>query len=467
MEDYVDILFENDAVKLVRSYNSKSDEMFASEELMSEIENYYSNDDRYFVINKQDEEDFDPGDSDEKYNPVFLIVKTKYRIYILNHMADEVELVDILYLFPELSEQISKITGPNDLVSFLALVESGMEFDKWDIKDKYGIKNIDSIIYNQRRPGSGQVIIKFENTNEFFDIFDLNDDDKWYINQIFSDYGYSSDIFVDSYSMEQDFNEGYIFRGFNEENTDILNKIVLAINPMYRNWDEDVKVASKLAELFNSKFPRESDDITQAFSDNIESQCLEKAKKDIITDLCTGDTNNTGNILDTHGRIRVYKDLCFYKYKSYVFYLKELLIENKKSTIKDLFKKLADDAGVSDFEFHEYRYNVDIGESYNAEVTEILEKIWEKIEENPEEYIIDPIMLKILENYRVNQMNDLPGDRGQFKIQKIDSESKKIVVTHYKKDYSMEKKSFTPEEFFTFVSTGELFERKIWKKRKF
>ena len=74
--------------------------------------------------------------------------------------------------------------------------------------------------------------VEFDNDEEFLEFLDLGDDDVWFLKMITS--SYSDYEFMDSYTIEEDFKNGYIiYHDLNNENMDKLKNIAEVVYPNF------------------------------------------------------------------------------------------------------------------------------------------------------------------------------------------------------------------------------------------
>jgi hypothetical protein len=264
--------------------------------------------------------------------------------------------------------------------------------------------------------------------------------------------------------MTDEWNEGYMIQSFNDENKKLVDKIVELIKPKFFNWKEDDGIREQLCKLLYKMFDGRISNIISEYGTGYENAGSEALKKELIDDFCNPFVEN--NI-----QIFVVKDYCFDEYRTWVSYLKELLIQYRVDTIEDLVKKISEDHidATLRHEINEYPYygNID-EEAFNKEVESELEKIIDQIEENPEKYSKNSSengkLLLILKKYPLKQKHQLTDDRGSFIINDI--KDGRLIVTHIKNNGEKTNKSFNSEEFHNFISMGELFESLVRKLKK-
>ena len=129
---------------------------------------------------------------------------------------------------------------------------------KLDRDDLYAIdKNIEFI--NVKRPlGQSLVTIKFDNKSDLLEAIGLHEDDMWFRDMVMSSYSHYE--FNDSYTIEEDFKEGYIFEyDLTEENLDTLKSIAKMVLPNEQVNLDDNEYRQKLHRLLLDVFPNQID----------------------------------------------------------------------------------------------------------------------------------------------------------------------------------------------------------------
>ena len=129
---------------------------------------------------------------------------------------------------------------------------------KLDRDDLYAIdKNIEFI--NVKRPlGQSLVTIKFDNKSDLLEAIGLHEEDMWFRDMVMSSYSHYE--FNDSYTIEEDFKEGYIFEyDLTEENLDTLKSIAKMVLPNEQVNLDDNEYRQKLHRLLLDVFPNQID----------------------------------------------------------------------------------------------------------------------------------------------------------------------------------------------------------------
>ena len=151
---------------------------------------------------------------------------------------------------------------------------------------RYELEDSDPDIYHVRedRSNLGQSVIKLGfNDDKFWKNVGLHEDDVWFMKMINSHY--SDYEFMDSYSVKEDFSNGYtIFYELNEDNIEKLKRISRYIFP--KKFDlENEEFRSKFAEKLLSSFKRETQDILDDYQSEKNREMSHVAQKSIQKEL--------------------------------------------------------------------------------------------------------------------------------------------------------------------------------------
>lgn len=456
----IEVLFEDEKVILVKSKTIESGKeivpLFFEWNSIREIQSLYKNNDVYYIIDKSYE------DNDSRKYMVLTIdnyLRPTFR-YINMFTVDSSE---VFFEFPGLVNTITELTEDFDLISALTAIENGKQINTWTLRG-YD-KNIGEVIYNKRRPGDSKIIIEFEDYEEYFKTLGFGENELFYINAVLSRYGYSENIFKDSYSGTYDWEDGYTIEGFTEDNLKLIDEIVALIKPEFYDWRQNGKTTRELSKFLGDEFYREIDNIINDKLHYEEIAAIDALKNELYQDFC--------NPFQEHDvQIYVAKNACFYQYKTWVFYLKELLLKYKASSIRELFEKITSKYISAEFRYeaHEYSYRGDFdSEAYDKSVTNQLENILEKINDNPEKYLAyseeNKKLIGILKEFPIGKMNKVNYGDDTFSI--VGIKNGRVELAHYKKGSPEgQLKSFDYDEFYNFLNSKELFETILKKFKK-
>lgn len=312
----------------------------------------------------------------------------------------------------------------------------------------------DELIFNVR--DNGIITLKFENDEQYFKLFDLSDDDIWFLNNLYSSYG-NLEVF-DSYRAEEDWREGYVFPYFNDENKELMEEIKRLIAPNLNLQDDGqaVEFCRLLEELFNNRV----DYIIGDYESEMDSGMKNSMEKEITKELC--DIFLENGIHNTQG--------CFHKYMTTVDSLIKLYDKygNKSNDLLTLLKSVGHDKSVDgDYWSNMYEYmgsNEFDSESFNRSVKYQLENIISDMEDGDKFADLDEykkIVSYVTKKFKYNVWYGRPKDESKmmFKVIRINPETNKVEL-EYKKKGTMDFKqgNYDLEQFNNFLYHPELFD---------
>ena len=143
-----------------------------------------------------------------------------YSVYKYKYNIKYIQVQVYLFVMAENSE----------LYDLLVRVKNGYdpEWRDYSRADKL----IDNVSFNPNNPGKSMITIVFDNGDDFYDLFDLDDDDKWWANAII--HRQVNDDWS-RYEIEEDWNQGYIYESLDEENRSNLDKAGFTASKKYPN----------------------------------------------------------------------------------------------------------------------------------------------------------------------------------------------------------------------------------------
>jgi hypothetical protein len=307
--------------------------------------------------------------------------------------------------------------------------------------------------------------------SEFFDFFEFTngDWDKKILSSLFGGRygGYGYEIYDSSWGYEE-WKEGYILRNINNENQELLKKIITIASPSILSFKEDeYKYYQSISKFLSDNFSRESGNITDNYLEQLNEGADKKIKNLAISEL--GDPfRNYGVIVKGNKYFRNYVTTV-----SILMSLYSLTGTDKNKSIKELFEKLGKslDLNVGSYdEVGREAYEID-EESFNDVVKTNLEKVLEEIEENPEKYEGTRKYGEILQSldkmgYEIGRYYSLPYDnKKNFRIDGINKENLRIILS-YNDGKGFERRTYSLEEFNNFLQSPELFESLVKKLKK-
>ena len=344
----------------------------------------------------------------------------------------------------------------SEIYDALVKISQGREISNWELQRMDDV--VESVRFNSSSPGKSRIKLRFSDYEDYWKLFDLNEDDIWFANAIYSNY--------DTFEFESedwandDWKQGYLIREFNGENIEKLKEILMIIGPKYAKLgnDEDFE---KAAELLNGLFERQADEMKWAYMAE-RNRCKERGAIQMIE-------SETCNAFQNYGIFSLGR--CFYSYVTTVSVLLSLykMYGNPSMTVYEVLKKVGEDTSIGG-QWHEYMYEQDCidydGESFNREVAWELERIMTKIEED---YDIEGAkefyskVRKILQDYEIGKWHRTPKDKTlAFMINDIKPKENKIIVSVQKQNIgaNIERRSYDIDSFNTLLYQPELFEHK-------
>jgi hypothetical protein len=409
--------------------------------------NQYRDGDTYFVIDK-DKDPIQTSIIHKEDNKIFYLGSEAQKHRGLSRFEFESNLPD------EVKSVVGEIIGHSDIYKLLVKVMSGEEVSS------RSMENADDLIYgfkfNKSNPAKSLVRFSFSNMDEYVNLFDLDDDDKWFVDIMFN--SYDSYEFNDSGYASDEWLEGYLIGWFNDENFEKLKEIVSLVAPQYGNLgsQEDKEEASK---LLDEMFPRE---ISEIYDDWVTeyNACKNRAGEESVrTDLC-GAFNNYGIVEKT----------CFSDYYTTAGILLSLYKQVKDTTLS-ISEVLSEILKRKEYGgWYEYMYEIDCydfdNDSFNRWTSRQLDKIYEKLEDSDEFTNVNEysrIFREVLKNYPKDERHKTKSGR-EFFFRGVDPKNNRILIQVFGEG-GLENRSYSEDEFNNFIVSPELFESKKIRKK--
>jgi hypothetical protein len=279
--------------------------------------------------------------------------------------------------------------------------------------------------------GQSLITIKLGEKEKFLEEIGLSTDDAWFRDVIMSSYGNGFE-FTDSYSMNDDFNEGYIFEyDLNEENTQTLKGIAgRLISNEEVNLDDD-EYRKKLHGLLLDIFPREIDYIISDYSIEKDNEMNQVAKESIKGEFDDKlDEMGIDLSYDMDEATITLADLF-----SEALQLNLFNSSAQEMVTKIISNKLGSDVGGWYENNYEYRDQSKFDtESFNRTVENQFEKIIEKMDEDSDsEYTIKDYIefrARVLNKFKMKTWYETPKDKDIiFSIKDFQPENMSIILT--------------------------------------
>jgi hypothetical protein len=418
-------------------------EYFAPEKIKSEWTNKFRDGDVYFVIDK-----------DKEPIQTYTIFRndTDHKIEYIGSEVMRNRVITRNELFHELPDNVKSelepIIGYSPIYDLLVKVKNGEPVSSNEMERADDL--VYSFNYNEKNPGKSTIKIRFDDIEDYIKLFDVEENDVYYVNSLFSYYG---DVFpyVDWDAAANDWQEGYFFSWFSDENKGKLKQILKYIAPDLISLDsEEIKemAAEKLMDMFEGKI----DNMLEEYV-SLENGCRhDESIKQINDELC--------EIFQNYGLINVD---CFRTYYTSVGLLLSMFKISKDPT-KDI-KGVLTDIGhtFNTGGWDEYRYEIQCNdfdeERLNRVIGEELDEILEDLEES-DKYVdileYSNIYDRVISKYPLNIRSKTSYGR-EFFIRKIDPETNRIYLDVFANG-GVRTNSYTEEEFNNFLVSPELFE---------
>ena len=452
------VIFENDDVMFIEIYGYQAMEYYGSEYLNRTYKpNKLRGGDLYLVIDKK-------GDNN------YQIFEPKYgNVEIEDFDGKMKEYYEIIKKYPNLEKILIDLITINTPYGMLLTIKNGVDVDRWrlrDVDDCFG-----SVVFNSKNPGKSMISLLFDESN-FFGFFEFKDGDydKGILESIFgSRYGgyYGYDIY-DSDTIYYDWKEGYILRNINDENEQLLTKIVTIASPALLKFkDNQDKYYESVSKFLDDNFSGVGEYMKDEYKDLLNNGADKRIKESAISDI--------GDPFRNYGVI-VKGDKYFSNYVTTVNVLLALYGMtgvDKNASIKDLFGKLGKSLDLNIGNYNEVgreSYEID-EEKWNDVVKTNLEEILEYIEENPEQYEGTKKYGEVLQTldkmgYNMGEQYPLPFDnKKRFRIEDVNKDNYRINLIHFD-GIKGEKRSYSLEEFNNYLQSPELFESLVKKLKK-
>ena len=383
-----------------------------------------------------------------------LYIKEKPKqVEVYNEKDIEVDLDELFSVFPQQTDLIDDLVGVSNFIKTLKLYARGQASER-DLLDS------DESIYRiipAKIPGQSELIIEFPDDNVFFKALDLNEDDQWFLNAVTS--YYSDYEFMDSYTGEEDWKEGYIVYGFlNDENKKTLQKICSVVLPdLQVNFEElSYEDKQKINKTLIDLFPDEIDAIITDYVVEVNSEATQVARdrtsKEINDALQDGGfelTQKYDRVKTTVANFIMWSHLTKLTKIDAISLFNRIIDKTNKSRIGGWYENT--------YEFRDDDY-FDT-ESFNREIERQFENILEQLEdeENPISEFLE-FRKRILDKFSIDVWFDLPKDKSIiFKILTINRDQT-IKVRVRKKMVGDKVFNLTEEQFNQLLYQPQLFD---------
>lgn len=374
----------------------------------------------------------------------------KERIMDVYNAEDRnVDLEELREQFPNQNDLIDELLGMGEFVKKLR------EFvrNQTSVRD---LENSDGSILEiiPADPlGQSKIVFDFGDDDNFLKFLDLTDDDIWFFNVINSPY--NDYEFMDSYTIDEDWKEGYIVYGdLNDENQEKLKQISEVILPSKEFDIRSDEYRQELSSVLSDLFERETD--------NILSDYFAEKNREMTITARESMNNELDKALESIGfAFKRKHDEIYTTAANLLMWTARYGIT--KIDAMSLIQKLLEDHGgnIGNWAEDQYEYqdydNFD-SESFNNYVERQLDSILEKLEEdeNLDEFI--EFRKKILSKYKLKVWYELPKDKKKsFKIKDFDRDDMTVSVEMRTPEGGFETKKYSEEQFYNLLHQPELF----------
>ena len=441
-------LYEDDEVLVIRPksfaascyYGANTKWCTAAKDNSGYFEKYNRDGKLYYFIHKKDNV------------KLALFVSNEKKVEVYNSVDREISVNSLRESFPNQNELIDDLVGVGNFIKILREYSRGRA-DKYDLKESDS--SIDRVM-EYTPPGQTEIVIDFEDEEKFLSSLDLDDDDIWFLKVMTS--SYSDYEFMDGYTIEEDFKNGYIFYSeLNDENRQNFKKIAEIVYPD-KEFDMDdeeyrIQVNGRLIDLF----PSEIDWILSDFQSEKNSEMFSAARETIEKEL--------NSVLEKSG-LEIYS-----QYQSVKTTVANLLwwsarLEIGKTDAKSLVNQILESANTgriggwmeNQYEFQNPEYFDE--DSFNKAVSRKFDDILEKIDEDSTIGEFLELRDRILKKFKLNMWYVLPKDETiGFSISGFDKDKKEIIVILNKKGtYNNKRVSLSEESFYNLLYQPELFD---------
>ena len=324
----------------------------------------------------------------------------------------------------------------------------------------YELQDVDPIIErvrtNSQNLAQSELTIEFDDDVKFFNLFDISDDDVWFmkmINSYYSDYE-----FMDYYSVKEDFLQGYtIFGHFDDENIEKLRQVnKLIYSRKFDLEDEDFRkgLANRMFDAFN--FPTQN--ILNDYQTEKNREMIQVAQKTINKEVNDYFKEFDFEFTPYAGLKTTVANLIMWYIRTNSVHL----------PIEELLKKVFETSRTDIGGWHEYSYDYQNdeyfdNESFNRTVSRSLDEILEKIEDGYEREGFDlksyiDMVDRITKKYGSERWHKLPKKPKEvrFKVIGFDKNPNKIEVK-LQKDLKERSLKLSEENFYNLLYQPTLF----------
>lgn len=292
--------------------------------------------------------------------------------------------------------------------------------------------HIYKIINSNSNLAQSEIIFDLDDDEKLFELLNLSDDDGWFARWITNS---NSNIDIENFdSLWDDFIQGYgsLYNNMNDENLKRLNEIMIKISGQKINFNSDESLA-KSNEILNSIFPRECDDMVYEYKEYLNEEIRQSASESIMNEL--------NDFLEKIG-FKFYNKFDMLKTTPANLLMWFTLINDTNLNFIELFeqicKKLSKKTLIggwydNQYEFRDSNYFDNIG--YNNNIERIIDKMEEKIDNDPKYQKYSEELSNISSQFNFNQVYPFKANPDyKFRIGEFDINNGKLSMVIYHND---------------------------------
>jgi len=316
-------------------------------------------------------------------------------------------------------------------------------------------KLFDSIKEDYRNPAESIIRIDFNNKEDLLKTLGLADEDIYFYFDVTSPY--NSYEFIDSYSAQEEFGDGYGFYNYlDEENMITLSQIARAILPKKVDFG-DAESLKELSAVLLQNFKREIENIIDEYASEKNYQMNREAYKVVEKELKDYTDSLGFEVTDTGLRISVGQLIHLYLMENAIHIPLKKLLEKVFESDKQYF-------GWSD-DIYEYANDNDFDSvRFNKYAGQILDNIIDRIVDAGEEEGVDindflAMTARIEKKFETGKYYFLPKDKTKetrFKVEGFEFPNMKISVG-LQKGLTQKTISLSEQNFYNLLYQPSLF----------
>jgi len=316
-------------------------------------------------------------------------------------------------------------------------------------------KLFDSIKEDYRNPAESIIRIDFNNKEDLLKTLGLADEDIYFYFDVTSPY--NSYEFIDSYSAQEEFGDGYGFYNYlDEENMITLSQIARAILPKKVDFG-DAESLKELSAVLLQNFKREIENIIDEYASEKNYQMNREAYKVVEKELKDYTDSLGFEVTDTGLRISVGQLIHLYLMENAIHIPLKKLLEKVFESDKQYF-------GWSD-DIYEYANDNDFDSvRFNKYAGQILDNIIDRIVDAGEEEGVDindflAMTARIEKKFETGKYYFLPKDKTKetrFKVEGFEFPNMKISVG-LQKGLTEKTVSLSEQNFYNLLYQPSLF----------